>query len=336
MNKLAVLEKINSQMRAVLAKEAELAGDPNDTSVGFEQMRVNYTLGRAFWNEGGPEMAAVCDTVFEVAGKEVAARIYYPTEEAVSAWDAKRGAIPAIVYAHGGGWVVGNLETHDRICRTLSRNSAAIVVAVDYHLAPEAKFPQPIIEVAEVAQRLHEKGAAFGIDGEALGIAGDSGGAHIALATTMYLRERKGEGSLIKSLLLFYGWFGLADSPSKRLLGGPWDGLTEKDWEFYLCLAFEDPDAALADPLANLFLNDLTRNMPACYIAAAKLDPLLDDSALLATICKENGVPCRYEVFEGVIHAFLHYTRMLDAANDALLHAATFYREALGLPDLIR
>ena len=87
----------------------------------------------------------------------------------------------------------------------------------------------------------------------------------------------------------------------------------------------------MREPYANLLANDLTRDMPACYIAAAEFDPLRDDSACLATICEQYGIPCRYEMFEGVIHAFLHYTKMLDAANDALEHAATFYRETLGL-----
>ena len=133
---------------------------------------------------------------------------------------------------------------------------------------------------------------------------------------------------------MFYGWFGLADSSSMRLLGGPWDGLTEEDWQWYLGLYAEDAAALAREPYANLFLNDMTRDMPACYIAAAEFDPLRDNSATLAAICEQYGTPVRYEVFKGVIHAFLHYTRMLDEANDALEHAATFYRQQLGLGPL--
>ena len=89
--------------------------------------------------------------------------------------------------------------------------------------------------------------------------------------------------------------------------------------------------ARVSKKAANLFLNDMTRDMPACYIAAAEYDPLRDDSATLAAICKQYDIPHRYEVFEGVIHAFLHYTKMLDAANDALEHGATFYRQQMGM-----
>ena len=186
-------------------------------------------------------------------------------------------------------------------------------------------------QAAAVAAHLHEAGKAWGIDGDRLAFAGDSGGAHLGLAATLYLREEMGGADFVKCLLLFYGWFGLTDSSSMRLLGGPWDGLTEEDWQFYLNLYAEDPAALAAEPYANLFLNDLTHDVPACYIAAAEFDPLRDDSATLAAICEQYGTPFRFELFEGVIHAFLHYTKMLDAANDALEHGATFYRETLGL-----
>lgn len=331
MNKLDVLSLINPQMKAVLAREDELAGDANDTSVGFEQMRENYVLGRAYWTEGGPVMAEKVDDVIAGPAGDIPVRFYYPTAETAAAAAAKEGAFPGIVYVHGGGFVLGNLDTHDRICRILAEKTGTVVVAVDYRLSPEAKFPSAVEEVSAVATYLHGHGAAHGIDGGRLAFAGDSGGAHLGLAATMRMRDTFGSSDFVKCLLLFYGWFGLTDSSSMRLLGGPWDGLTEQDWQFYLSMYANDPAELEASPYANLFLNDLTRDMPACYIAAAEYDPLRDDSATLAAICEANGIPCRFEVFEGVIHAFLHYTKMLDAANDALEHGATFYRQQLGL-----
>ncbi|WP_278981401.1 MULTISPECIES: acetyl esterase [Adlercreutzia] len=324
-NKIDVLARISPQMAAVLAKEDELAGDANDTSAGFAQMRENYVAGRAWWNEGAPEMGRVVDDAVEGSFGAIGVRRYYPCEIPEGA------TAPAIVYVHGGGFVLGNLDTHDRICRILAKRAGVPVVAVDYRLSPEAKYPSAVREAAAVAAHLHEAGKAWGIDGDRLAFAGDSGGAHLGLAATLYLREEMGGADFVKCLLLFYGWFGLTDSSSMRLLGGPWDGLTEEDWQFYLNLYAEDPAALAAEPYANLFLNDLTHDVPACYIAAAEFDPLRDDSATLAAICEQYGTPFRFELFEGVIHAFLHYTKMLDAANDALEHGATFYRETLGL-----
>ncbi|MBC2889202.1 acetyl esterase [Gordonibacter massiliensis (ex Traore et al. 2017)] len=331
MNKLDVLAKINPQMKAVLAREDELAGDANDTSAGFEQMRENYVAGRAYWAEGGPVMAETLDASVRGLHGDIPVRYYYPTREAAAGRAAGEPATPGIVYAHGGGFVLGNLDTHDRICRILADKTGAVVVAVDYRLSPEAKYPSAVEEVAAVAEHLHVHGAAYGIDGDRLAFAGDSGGAHLGLAATLYLREERGGSGFVKCLLLFYGWFGLTDSSSMRLLGGAWDGLTEEDWQWYLGLYAEDPAELARARYANLFLNDLTRDVPACYVAAAEFDPLRDDSTTLAAILEQYGTPVRYEVFEGVIHAFLHYTKMLDEANDALEHAATFYRQQLGL-----
>ncbi|MFR8046749.1 MAG: alpha/beta hydrolase fold domain-containing protein [Eggerthella lenta] len=168
MNKLDVLSKINPQMKAVLAKEDELAGDANDTSVGFEKMRENYVAGRAFWCEGGPVMAEKLDA--EVAGPHgaIPVRYYYPTAASAASRAAGEPATPAIVYVHGGGFVLGNLDTHDRVCRILASHAGVPVVAVDYRLSPEAKFPSAVEEVAAVASYLHEQGARHGIDGERL------------------------------------------------------------------------------------------------------------------------------------------------------------------------
>ena len=329
MNKIDVLSKINEGMRAVLAKEDELAGNANDTSAGFEQMRLNYPAGRAYWVEGGPKMAEKIDCKVEDPHGKIPVRLYYPTKDRASLEQAGE-TLPGIVYAHGGGFVLGNLDTHDRICRVLASKSGAVVVAVDYRLSPEAKFPVAVQEVACVAKHLHEQGGAWGIDGNRLAFAGDSGGAHLGLAATMYLREELGGSAFVKCLLLFYGWYGLKDSASQRLLGGPWDGLTEAEWQWYKELYATDTAELETSPYANLFLNDLTRDMPSCYIAAAEFDPLKDDSTALATICEEHGIPCRFEMFEGVIHAFLHYTKMLDEANRALEHGAEYFRENIG------
>ena len=187
--------------------------------------------------------------------------------------------------------------------------------------------------VAFVAQFLHEEGAAYGIDTERMGFAGDSGGAHLNLAATFYLRDTTDSIAHIKCLLLYYGWFGLTDSGSMRLLGGPWDGLAEEDWMFYQQLYANDIEELKTSPYANLFLNDMTHDMPACYIAAAEYDPLRDDSSTLAAICDQYAIPYRFEMFEGVIHAFLHYTKALDAANDALEHGATFFKEQVGIAE---
>jgi acetyl esterase len=235
-----------------------------------------------------------------------------------------------LAYIHGGGYVLGDLDTHDRIMRILADESGACVAGIDYALSPEAKFPLALKQCAEVVAYLQEHPDDYGIDSERIALAGDSGGAQLSLATSLYLRDTANV-SPIKALLLYYGLFGLRDSLSRRLLGGTWDGLTEADLDYYQDCYLATPEDARS-PYVDCLGADLSHGVPPTYIAAAELDPLRDDSAALAMMLANHGVPHQLEVFEGVIHAFLHNSRMLDAAWDALRRGAAFAREAFAAP----
>jgi acetyl esterase len=315
-NKLPVLDRISVTMRAVLDKSAELAPDAYATDVGLDQMRQAYCLERRFWNEGGPAMVQTIDSRIPTPHGEVAIRCHRPLPG---------GDLPVVVYIHGGGWVVGNLDTHDRIMRALAHSSGAAVVGIDYALSPEAKFPVAIEQCAALARHLHEHGADHGIDGTRLAFAGDSGGAAMSLATTLLLRDQSGPA--VTALVLYYGLFGLRDSLSRRQLGGPWDGLTEADLDYYLNCYLADADDARS-PYVDCLSADLSHGVPPTYLAAAELDPLVDDSTALAAMLGEHGVACSHEVFPGVLHGFLHNSRMLEAAATALDNGGAFLRRA--------
>ena len=320
-NKLAVLDQISDQMRAVLDKSAELAPDAYATDVGLEQMRQAYGVERRFWNEGGPAMARTIDATVPTPHGEVAIRCHLPR-----AGDG----LPAVVYVHGGGWVLGNLDTHDRIMRALAAESGAAVVGIDYTLSPEAKFPVGIEQCVALARHLRDSGDEYQVDGARLAFAGDSGGAAMSLAAALLLRDEADSGEPavpITALALFYGLYGLRDSASRRLLGGPWDGLTEADLDYYLTCYLGDP-ADARSPYVDCLGADLSRGVPPSYLASAELDPLRDDTAALAAMLQQHGVPCRHEVFPGVLHGFLHNSRMLDAAVVALQHGGAFLRRA--------
>ncbi|MDR1710282.1 MAG: acetyl esterase [Propionibacteriaceae bacterium] len=312
-NKLAVLDRISSQMRAVLDHSDP---DAYDTNATLPQLREAYTAERRFWNEGGPVMARTIDTAVPAPGGQVAIRLHVPTGAA--------GA--AICYIHGGGYVLGNLDTHDRIQRILADETGATVVAVDYSLSPEAKFPTAIQQCAAVAEWITAGGGEYGLDGR-LAFAGDSGGAQLCLATYLYLRDHSEIAPKVRALALYYGLFGLRDSVSRRMLGGPWDGLTEADLDYYTEAYLADT-ADARSPYFDCLSADLS-DVPPSYIAAAELDPLRDDSAALAMMLANHGVDHEHELFPGVLHAFLHNSRLLDAAWDALRHGAAFLNRHL-------
>lgn len=313
-NKLDVRSLMSDQMKAVVAKQQELA-TPFSTEVSLEQMRANYVTERRFWNEGGPVMAKTVDQVMEGPAGAFTARFYHPVADET---------LPAIVYIHGGGWVVGSIDTHDRICRLLADGCHAVVVSVDYHLSPECKFPDPIKECALVAEHLHAHGAELGIDGDDISFAGDSAGALMSLSTYLWLRDEEGDASFVRSLLLYYGFYGLADSASRRLLGCVLDGLTKSDLDYYMDAYCRPEDQQ--GPYIDMFSNDLS-DIPPCYIVAAGLDPLKDDSRCLAGVCEAHGIPFEFTEVPGVLHAFLHNTRMLDAACDVIDGGVAFFKE---------
>jgi acetyl esterase len=281
-------------------------------------MRAAYNKERRFWNEGGPVMAGTVDSHFTSRHGDVAIRLHYPARH--------RAAGPALVYIHGGGFILGNLDTHDRIMRILAAESGAVVIGIDYSLSPEAKFPVALEQCADLLVHLRGNADQFDINPDTLAIAGDSGGAMLALATYLYLRDNGG-ADYIAALLLYYGLFGLRDSASRRLLGGSWDGLTEADIAYYMdCYLADARDAS--SPYVDCLSADLS-DVPPCYVAAAQYDPLADDSAALAAILARHKIRYHHDVFPGVIHAFLHHSLMLDAAHEALLHGAIFHQQTL-------
>ncbi|CEG96750.1 alpha/beta hydrolase fold domain-containing protein [Propionibacterium freudenreichii] len=319
-------EKLNvpglwsAEMGLVIAKQNELAGDAFATDVTPAQMRENYDTERAFWNEGGPQMARTTDREVATAYGAVSVRQYRPEGP------APQDTLPVIVFIHGGGWVVGNPTTHDRITRILADSTKACVVSVDYTLSPEAKYPRALNECVAVVRALVDAPDEWGIDADDISLAGDSGGASLAFGVALHLRDEEKLADRLRCMLLYYGIYGLTDSASRRLLGGPWDGLGDDDLQYYYDAYFGSPED-VSSPWFNVVGADLGHGVPPCYVAAAALDPLRDDSRTLAAQLALAGVTNQYEEFAGVIHGFAHHTRMLSAARRLLAHSAQFFTE---------
>ena len=311
-----VLPLLTAPMREVLRVQAAQATAPGSVDAHPAEQRARYSAERAHWNEGGPTMAHTTDEV--VAGPQgpFGLRWYHPGGAADS----------VLIFVHGGGWVVGGVDTHDRIMRTLAASSGSVVVGVDYALSPEAKFPQAVHECAAAGRHVAERAAEHGVTGGGISFAGDSGGANLALAATLLLRDHGGPP--VESLLLYYGLYGLRDSRSQRRLGNEWDGLTQEDLAFYLD-AYAQSSADLSDPYLNVLGADLGWGIPPTFLLAATLDPLLDDTLALADALTENGVPHVLSQVDGVLHGFLHYSRMLPEAQDALDEGAAFHRSVV-------
>lgn len=311
---------IDLEMAAAMLKARELTpeGRLDVATAPIEAVRAQYLAGRAYWNEDGPILPRVRDHLVDGPHGPVPVRFYCP----------RRGAtLPLLLYFHGGGFVYGSIASHDKICRWLADGSGAAVISVDYRLAPEFKFPTPLDEAVAVLDWAIANAGELRIDPERVGLGGDSAGASISLGTALTLREA-GRPDAIKFLLLFYGSYGLGyDTESSRKFGSEFFGLPEARRRFYRSCYVAD-EADHADPRLNQLSADLS-GLPPAFIGAAEMDPLCDNSPALSKALRAAGVATELRIYPGVLHGFLHMTRMVTLARVALDDAADAIRRGL-------
>ncbi len=311
-------ELVSDEMKAALAKGAEMAGGAAvDASGGVEELRRKYSKDRVYWNEVKPDLAAVEDFAVPGPGGAVPVRLYRPS--------AKPG-LPVMLFAHGGGYVVGSLDSHDRICRLIAERSGAAVLAVDYRLAPEHKFPAAVEDLEAALSWLKAAGAARGLDPARVAIGGDSAGGNLALAVAL---SRKAAGDYpFKGLALIYGVYDNADTPSRQQFGGeafslPMTAMTFFDKAYSRDAA--DDDNPFRHPAKAVDFSGL----PPCLVSAAGCDPLRDDSRNIVPKLEAAGVAVDFEEVPGVLHGYLHMSRMLPAADRTVSRVAEAVREWL-------
>jgi acetyl esterase len=299
-------------MQAALAEsERRQAGAPPATGDRVDSARAAYDHERRFWNAAPAPVHEARDLAVATALGPVGARLYRPTAGPASG---------LTVFLHGGGYILGGLDTHDRIMRLLALGGGQPVLGLDYALSPERRFPYALEQIAAVLDALPGHDLAAG----RIVLAGDSAGAHLSLGAALARPDPR-----LAGLLLYYGAFGLADGPSRRLHGGEVDGLSPEDLAFYR-------DSYLARPedrqdLRYDCLSAELGGLPPCFIGAVDLDPLRDDSLALAEALRLAGVPHRLRVYHGVLHGFLHYSRTLPLAAAALAEGGHFITERLAL-----
>jgi acetyl esterase/lipase len=252
-------------------------------------------------------LAEVTDRV--VAGS-VPVRVYRPDVP---------GILPAVAFAHGGGWVIGDLDTHDETCRYLSQALPAVVVAVDYRRAPEHPYPAAIDDYWAAVCWLAENAAELGADPGALAVVGDSAGGH--LATAAALRARAAGGPAIAVQALAYPVTDATMSTASDPLGSyvtraDGYGLSATSMAWFVNCYLPDPAARAWADNSPLLVEDLS-GLPPAVIATAEFDPLRDEGARYARRLSQAGVPVTWLPGDGLVHSFLRLTRQSRAAARA-------------------
>ena len=312
MRKVDVWPLLTAESRAAALKSQKLyAALGALPSHPVAAARAGYNQERRFWNAFPAEVARVEDLTHDTGHGTIGLRFYHP---------APGKTLPVILYLHGGGYLLGNLDTHDRVQRLHARESGWALLAIDYTLAPEAKFPTQVLQAASVARDLARILEGRGVDPARFAFAGDSAGANLSCATTIELAASNGPRP--EALLLYYGGYGLKDGVSRRLYGNTWDGLEEKELGFYRSTYLAEEGQAV-DPRYDILRGDLAL-LPRSFILACALDPLHDDSVALARGLALAGVAQELKVYEGVLHSFLHYSGLEPRALQAIRDGAAF------------
>jgi len=241
-----------------------------------------------------------------------------------------QGALPAVLYYHGGGWVMGDRNTHDHLVRELAVQARAAVVFVEYDNAPEVRYPVNNEQAYAALEHVAANGAALGIDAARLAVAGDSAGGNMAIAVTMMAKDRAGPA--IAHQLLFYPVTDdVSDNASYRAFGeGPF--LTRKAMDYFLAANFpeEHRQDVLAFPLRAA--KQQLRGLPAATIIVAENDLLRDEGEAYGRRLIEAGVPVATTRYNGTMHDFVMLNPLAasEPARAAIAQGAARLRDAFG------
>ena len=277
-----------------------------------DMLRQTAALGRS------EQVAKVEDVRAPGPGGEMAIRIYTPAGEA---------PFGCLVYFHGGGFVIGSIETHDGLCRMLANAASVVVATVEYRLAPEHKYPAAVEDAYAATCWIAEQARRFGVDPNRIAVGGDSAGGALAAAATMMIRDRGGP-KLAFQLLLYpvtdaylettsYGQFAEGYLLTRAAMAWFWD--------HYL----SDPaqrEEAYAAPLRAANFSGL----PPALVITAECDPLSDEGEAYARRLEAAGVPVTLTRYRGMIHGFIRRAKLLTQGRKAVEQIAGALRASIG------
>jgi acetyl esterase len=305
-----------------LIKIAELAGSTSFLEgMSVTEARAHARLEAKVTDAQPPTPMARIEAL-EIPGQggTIPARLYVPGGLAPGA------PMPLTIYFHGGGWVIGDLETHDGVCRFLAASAGTAVLAIDYRLAPEHPFPAPVEDAWAAFAWALTNAAELGVDPARIAVAGDSAGAN--LSAVVCLLARAGGGAMPAMQLLIYPPTDSAgDLPSRRLFD---DGflLTKGDMDTFEAY-YLPPGTDATDPRVSILLAPDLTGLPPAYVAVAGFDPLRDEAEAYALRMREAGVRVALRRHPGLIHSFANQTAISPTARAAMQEAAGALRMGL-------
>ena len=292
--------KLKPEFRGILEAMAAQGRPPIETLPVEEARKAAYGMLAL---AGEPEaVARVEDRRIAVRSGEITIRVYTPEGD---------GPFPGVIYLHGGGWVICDLETHDPVCRAISRRASAVVVAVDYHLSPEQKFPVALEDSEDATRWVSANAATLGIDPTRLALAGDSAGGNMAAVVAARARDNGGPALALQVLVYPVTNLSSSDTASQKEFAED-HFLTAASMHWFASLFLAQPEDTRNPHASPALLEDLRGVAPALVITA-ECDPLRDEGEAYARRMQEAGVPVTLSRYDGTIHPFLNMLVTPDA-----------------------
>ena len=309
------VEPILERMLGVMAERGPVG------SVPPPQMRERFNQDVSGWNLDLPDIHHTEDFLVKTDAGDIPVRLYDPIERTVE--------LPCLVFIHGGGWVVGDLDTNERTMRLLAIQSGIRILSLDYPLAPENKFPAGLDACVAVTRWLHENARDWGIDPDRLAIGGDSAGGNLALATALDLRNAN-QNWLKLGLMIYPALSPHADTDSHQSFGQGEFGLGTDAMHYFWGQYLQD-ESQKNDPRAVPLLADM-QSMPAIYIVTGGLDALTDDSRALEQKLQQSGIEVTHRHYPGMIHGFFSMALFLEVGQEAVIEASAALADTLNSP----
>ncbi|MEE2791265.1 MAG: alpha/beta hydrolase [Acidobacteriota bacterium] len=309
---------LDPQAEALLSSMKDAGAKPFETMTPAEARVAAW----AFKDLGGPPEAVASLHHRFVPGPtaDLPVRIYRPS-------GAGDEDLPGLVYFHGSGWVVLNIEICDAFSRALANRTGCVVVAVNYQKAPEHKFPIPLDDCYAATRWVFDNAGEVGVDPTRIGVIGDSAGGNLAAAVTLRARDENGP-PLAYQVLVYpavqYGW----DTPS-ALANAEGFLLQRASMEYFWTHYVRSPSDA-EHPYCSPLAAEDHAGLPPALIVSAEFDPLCDDGRNYANKLEAAGVPTKFSVYDGMIHGFLWMSGVLDQSKALVDEIGREVRAVLG------
>lgn len=286
---------------------------------GWETMSPNEAreIFETFAEFTGP--AVPIAQVRDASASGIPVRIYRDTSDIHS-------ALPAVMFFHGGGWVLGSLDTHDALCRQIAKQSGCVVIAVDYGLAPENAFPGPLEDCFAATESVARQGPAIGVDPNRIAVVGDSAGGNLAAAVA--IRANRSGGPKIDYQVLIYPVIDVNFDSASYLDYAEGFGLTRKNMRWFWRQHVGDLSGDV-DPLAALLRCDSLAGLPPAHVITAEYDVLRDEGELFAAKLLNDGVQTTQKRYDGQLHGFIHLAGVFDVGVEAVSEISRLLRSRL-------